>query len=244
MLAWATISCVANAQSALAADNQVKSDSDKYRVIDGTTSPDGRYGIALGFGAKRINWDDLLDERFDWDNKSYFSTYALDAERREDPPNYVVDLSEQRILGETGCEHFTTRQSYSHQECGVVWSPDSKYFVQLTEAKWFYLACRAGRIAAGPKLVGVVDLGKYAEKAASRFLAAHKRKYEGSIALSLGGVTNDGVIDLEIVGQGSSVPNKGDVYFRVNEQIRVRQKAAGLRLETVSIHNAPEDRGN
>jgi hypothetical protein len=34
-----------------------KGDSDKYRVIHGSASPDGRFAIALGFAREQIDWD-------------------------------------------------------------------------------------------------------------------------------------------------------------------------------------------
>jgi hypothetical protein len=42
----------------------VKGDSDKYRVIHGTTSPDGRFAIALGSADEDIGWDSFVDHDF------------------------------------------------------------------------------------------------------------------------------------------------------------------------------------
>jgi hypothetical protein len=223
----------------------VKGDSEKFRVIHGTASPDGRYAIALGFTREKIDWEQLKDSN---NPATYFAEdYISDEAGTVDSENgkllnYVVDLTTGHILGETGCAFFGTKSHYNYRACGVSWSPDSKTFVQLTSEKWNYVSCRAGRITAGPKLVGTVDLGKYAEKNASSYLKAHKHgKYEGSIDIGIDNVTDDGIISLTIYGQKASGDRKGELNFSVAEKIRMRETPAGLRLETVSVRNAPEE---
>jgi hypothetical protein len=54
-------------------------------------------------------------------------------------------------------------------------------------------------------------------------------------------VTDQGVIGLTIMGQGNSGEHKGELYFSVAEQIRVRETPAGLRLEMVKVRNALEE---
>jgi len=119
----------------------VKGDSEKFRVIHGTASPDGRYAIALGLARDKIDWEDFRDKELETGEKIYTA-------EEEDRLNYVVDLPHQRILGKTGCHYFGTKQSYNHRDCVVAWSPDSRTFVQVTNSKWSYDECRAGRITA------------------------------------------------------------------------------------------------
>jgi hypothetical protein len=226
----------------------VKGDSEKFRLIQGTASPDGRYAVALGFTKENIDWKQLED----LDHPGTYSADDYDCEEidKSEPPNpdygkirnYVVDLTTRRILGETGCCYFGTKRNYNYRACGVSWSPDSKNFVQLTSAKWFYVSCRAGRITPGPKLLGNVDVGKYAEKNASSYLKKHKHgNYEGSIDIGIDDVTDGGMISLKIIGQEASGERKGDLNFSVAEKIRMRETPAGLRLETVGVRNAPQE---
>jgi hypothetical protein len=217
----------------------VTGDSEKFRVIHRTASPDGRYAIALGFTKGKIDWETLKDPNSP-------GTYWKEESAHVDPKygktvNYVVNLTTRRILGTTGCGYFGTRDSYNHRECEVFWSPDSKNFVELDSAKWNYLSCRAGRIMAGPKLLGTVDLGRYAEKTASGFLAKHKHpKYYGRVAIGLAGVNDDGMIDLT-VGAGFLSEGQGEQDFDLTERIRLRETPAGLRLETVSVRKSPQE---
>jgi hypothetical protein len=113
----------------------VKGDSEKFRVIHGTASPDGRYVIALGFAGKDVDWDDFVDRM----------EQGL-TEGEEGLRNYGVDLASQKILGETGCNYFGTSRRYNNRECTVTWSPDSLKFVELWDDKWRSTACVAGKI--------------------------------------------------------------------------------------------------
>src|SRR6266403_2604654 len=61
----------------------IKGDSDNYRVIHGSASPEGRFAIALGFARESIDWDALYDKE----------TESYNAESEEDIRNYVVDLA-------------------------------------------------------------------------------------------------------------------------------------------------------
>ena len=190
-----------------------------------------------------VNWDDYKDESFD--DGSYSADAATTAGARErQPVNYLVDLGTRKILGTTGCTHFGTRSRYNHITCSVVWSPDCATFVQVTSDKWSYNECRVGRIADAPKLVGTADLGEAAEISADAFLTARKRpKHEddGSIDLAVGKVTNDGTIHLRLWSQSPSVPNKGEVYYELDEQFRLHNTPKGLRLERLKVRYAPKE---
>ncbi len=78
----------------------VKGDEEKYRVIHGTASPDGRFAIGLGFHRDHIDesdWDSLIQEQGDTSHTYY-------AENEPDIRNYVVDhvrgtLGQQMVVG-------------------------------------------------------------------------------------------------------------------------------------------------
>jgi hypothetical protein len=221
----------------------VTGDSAKYRVIHDTASPDGRYAVALGFTRSDIDWERFKDSDFP-------GTYSANGWQPDDEApdseygkivNYLVDLTTRRILGTTNGDYYGTRQRYNHDQCSVTWSPGSKTFVEVTNWKWGYSRCSAARISSAGKLLGPVDLGKYAEKTAQAFLATRKGpKYNGSIDISVATVTDAGVVNLTILGQGTSGDHKGDVFFSLDESVRVRETPPGLRLEVIGIHASPE----
>jgi hypothetical protein len=211
----------------------VKGDSDKFRVIHGSASPDGRYAIALGFARKDIDWKDFL-QRMD---------EGL-TEGEEGLRNYVVDLASQKILGETGCNYFGTSRRYNHRQCIVRWSPDSLKFVELWDDKWASSACVAGKISPGPKLAGAVDLDKAIGKKTYAFV---KKRFDsenggaGELSLQINKVSNDGMIDLEASEQCRFGDCRGETIFKVNERLHLSDGPNGPRLELLKMRRLPND---
>lgn len=210
----------------------VKGDSDKFRVIHGSVSPDGRYAIALGFARSEIDWDSYKEEV---DGKP---TYFADDE--EDVRNYVIDLAAQKILGETGCNFFGTRKSYNHRECNLTWSGDSTNFVQLWRDKWADWACVAGQIAPGPKLGGVTDLLKVLRLKTYSFLKKRADTMPG-LSIIVEQVSNNGRIELSVSASIRSGERKGEVLFSLAESVQLRKTPNGLRAEVLNIRRLPNE---
>jgi len=212
----------------------VKSDSEKFRVIHGSVSPDGRYAIALGFARNEINWDDFVEkDREDLGGKpTYYS------ESEDDVKNYIVDLTTQKILGETGCNYFGTRQRYNHRECTLTWSSDSTNFVQLWSDKWSDTACVAGQLAPEPKVGGVTDLLKVLEPKTYSFLKKRADTMPG-LSISVEQVGNDGRIELKVAGSISSGERKGEMLFYLAESVQLRKTGNGIRVEVTNIRRLP-----
>lgn len=211
----------------------VKGDSDKYRVIHGSASPDGRFAIALGFAGEPVDWD----ADYDKETASYY------AEGDEGIRNYVVDLAQKKILGQTGAAWPGTRRRYNHPECVVTWSPDSGLFVQLLANKWSSDDCVAGKIVSGPKFVGAVNLLKPLSPKIYAFIKKpFDREEGGALSFYNEKVTNDGAVDMEAAEYESSGDRKGDTNFRVNVRLRVRQTPQGLSIEGVNMRRLPNER--
>ncbi len=208
---------------------RVKGDSEKFRIIQETASPDGRYAMALGFARERVNWNDFVDQA---------NTRIYKAEGEEDLRNYVVDLVQQRILGETGCDYGSTYPSSGRNGCQVVWSPDSSKFAyhQWSGKWWDHLV--AGQIAPGPKLLGVVDLGKEIEKKTFSFLK--KRPDSAALWLDIDQVDNEGVIQIRVdCVVRRSEEREGETLPSLAERLRLHATPAGLRPEMLSIRRVP-----
>jgi len=211
----------------------VKGDSDKYRVIHGSASPDGRFAIALGFAGEPVDWD----ADYDKETASYY------AEGDEGIRNYVVDLAQKKILGQTGAAWPGTRRRYNHPECVVTWSPDSSLFVQLLANKWSSDDCVAGKIVSGPKFVGAVNLLKPLSPKIYAFIKKpFDREEGGALSFYNEKVTNDGAADMEAAEYESSGDRKGDTNFRVNVRLRVRETPHGLSIEGVNMRRLPNER--
>jgi hypothetical protein len=210
----------------------VKGDNDKYRVIHGSTSPDGRLALALGFKRESVDWEALYDK----ETESYYT------EDNEGIRNYVVDLAEKKILGETGAAWPGTRRNYNHPECVVTWSPDSSVFVQLLANKWASDDCVAGKIVSGPKFAGAVNLLKPLSPKIYAFVKKPLgREEEGALYLYNNKVTNDGAVDMEATEYVPAGHRKGDTNFRVNVRLRLRETPKGLSIEDVKMRRLPNE---
>ena len=211
---------------------EVKGDSDKYRVIHGSASPDGRFAIALGFTREPVDWDALHDK----ETESYYT------EDEEGIRNYVVDLAQKKILGETGAAWAGTRRRYNHPECVLSWSPDSSFFVQLLANKWASDDCVAGRIANGPKLVGTVNLLK---TLSPKIYAFVKKRFDpeegGALSFYNAKLTNGGAVEMKAYQYISGGDRKGDTDFGVNVRLHLRETPKGLSLEGVNMRRLPNE---
>lgn len=216
------------------------SDSTKFRLMQQTTSLDGRFafawapskdGVDLETYSSKALFPDEIDSYLDDDN--------------DQSRNYIVDLHADHILGTTGCHYPGTRINYNHRERAVAWSADSTAFLQTTRWKWCTDAFRAGLIKNG-RLVGTVDLLNPATKRAYAYLAVHKNaafsKYVHEIALTIDSieVNNEGVIQCNVSGEvpKSDAPNSS---FSVIERFQLKQTAKGLRLINLDIRYAPKN---
>jgi hypothetical protein len=219
---------------------KVKGDSEKFRVIHRTASPDGRYAIALGFARAQINWDDFIEKTDVMTGAPKEASHTYTARGEQDVQNYVVDLAQKKILGETGCDYFSTEPGPrpGRISCEVKWSPDSTNFVQEWEQK-IYVDCVAGQIAPGPKLVGVVDLRKVIDKST----AAHIKKSRDSIGIwiDVDQVNNDGSIVMKVTGVSRGEEHLWEPVFSLSEKLRVRQISGGLRVEMLNVRRLPNE---
>ena len=210
----------------------VKGDSDKYRVIHGSASPDGRFAIALGFAREPVDWN----AEYDKETESYY------AEGDENIRNYVVDLAQKKILGKTGAAWAGTRRRYNHPECVVTWSPDSSFFVQLLANKWSSDDCVAGKIVSGPRFLGAVNfLNPLSPKIYAFVKKPFHREEGGALSFYNEKVTNDGAVDMEAAEYESSGDRKGDTNFRVNVRLRLRETPQGLSIEGVKMQRLPNE---
>jgi hypothetical protein len=213
----------------------VKGDSVRFRVIHLTASPNGRYAIAIGFAREQINWDEFS---FGAGEQAWSDDYRAQGE--EDLRNYVVDLVQQRILGETGCDYFTTNPGPLPGliSCTVEWSPDSTKFVQEWEQR-SYVACVAGQITAEGKLIGMADLGKEVEKGTFAFL----KKHPASLVIWMENfkLENNDSILVDVIGKKRG-DELGDAVFSLTERLHLRATPDGLRAEILKIRRLPVQR--
>ena len=207
----------------------VQGDSDKFRVIHGSASPDGRFVIAMGLPPGQSDWDALYDEA----TESYFYESGI---YDYDVPNYIIDLAGKKILGKTGCHYLGTKRGYNNRQCIVRWSPDSLKFVQLWDDNWSSTECVAGKINPDLKFAGAVDVLDSIGKKTDAFVG---KRSETGLSLDITKVGNDGVIDLDASETIREVPRRGETVFRVNERVQLSEGPKGSRLQILKMRRLP-----
>ena len=211
----------------------VKGDSDKYRVIRGTASPDGRFAIALGSADEDIDWEALRDSDFPDE-----TAYQVEGDKAR---NYVVDVSQKKILGQTGAAWTGTRRRYNHPECDVWWSPDSSLFIQLLANKWASDDCVAGKIASGPKFVGTVNLMKALTPKVYAYVKRHFDPDGYPLSFYNQKLGNDGAVEMKAAEYISGGERKGDTEFTVGVRLRLHETPKGLGIEGVNMRRLPNE---
>jgi hypothetical protein len=198
-------------------------DSARFRLIQQTTSPDGRFALGFGWADDPVPWEELTNMVIE---ETGYQTYFSDGEDKV--RNYVIDLTTHRILGDSGCRFIGTRHRYNHRECFVSWSPQNRFFVQSFDSKWQTDEASAGWIDAEKGKAAATSILELAEKHAYQLLAARKdrafRKHGESFAITVGwnDILDDGSITLDVTGQ---IPKseEDDSTFRVLERFRIRR---------------------
>lgn len=183
-------------------------DSARFRVIRDSTSPNGRYAVAIGFEEAPKSWDDY--ELFTDELTQMCSYWIEDFDLREKSRNYVVDLSTRRIVGETGGGAYGTPTSIGRGNWSFSWSPDSRWLVQETSDKW---TSDASAHALDPEK-GVIASGALDELAprAEKFLAAKKDRALKTLGKDISAlvnsaeVTNDGKVTVEVLPTQPGLP--------------------------------------
>lgn len=110
-------------------------------IIDGSTSPDGRYAFAYG----------TLPE-----GSKSAAKMATEATGPALEITCLVDVKADRILSMSSVTHSGPKDTYNHNTHTAVWAPDSTLVIQLAGGKWETLQGEAFRIADG-KAVWLTD---------------------------------------------------------------------------------------
>ncbi|MEK7954197.1 hypothetical protein [Luteolibacter soli] len=96
------------------------------KVVEDTTSPDGRMAVAVGLNqAEPVDWSRYA-ERYD-DQSLGFSFEPEELALA----NFLVDLKKDRAVDFLVGNHFGTRAKYNHESYRVAWSEDSKYLIEV-----------------------------------------------------------------------------------------------------------------
>jgi hypothetical protein len=127
-----------------------------WRLIEGSRSRDGTYGIAWGIQGQEVPKGETDEDGF----------IAAEPEA-EGITNYIVNLRTGAILGKTAGSHFGDKSSYNHYTNDVSWSASSGFVAQVCSGKWATFDANLYELqAGGEQLSPAADMLGPAQKAA------------------------------------------------------------------------------
>ncbi|MDB6120205.1 MAG: hypothetical protein JWO08_3986 [Verrucomicrobiaceae bacterium] len=212
-------------------------DNDRYRLIQGTCAPNGRFAMGFGLADEVIDWRALASEGDDIKGQQYYLADAAHFESRI--RNYLVEIKSQKILCETGCHYIGTRRRFNHRECSVIWSPNSRFLIQIFRAKWSSIEAIAGWISESGASK-IIELMSYVTKRSYDYLRESKhrayRRFGENFSLQIYSVdiNNAGLVSLHVTGE---IPKSidADSNFILIERFRIMKNSDGLSLKFVDI---------
>jgi hypothetical protein len=204
--------------------------SPSFRLIEGSASPDGHLALAWAPGkSPRIDWPKFAQGD---------GTYLADDE--DALVNYLVETPGGRIVSTLAGKHFGDKASYNHFDASVLWSPNSKWVLQLLNRKWATQSAHLYCLLPKDKVAGPLNLAA----TASGLAYAHLRKANHAAVARFGtefAITlydaewkDDGFLSLRVLGQIPKSEEEDSVFelalelaFAVdgNGQIEARQKS-------------------
>ena len=202
-----------------------------YRLIEGTASPDLRWGIGWAPAAKKdVDWAEHLQED---------GTYLGEPGKCR---NFLIDLARRERLVEIPSGHFGDKALYNHTGCRAHWSPDSLTVIYSTLGKWHTESSHLVRIDGETGHAAVTDLKANATTAAFAALekyghAAHKKHGEDfaiNVEQPLLYRSGAGAIDLTGLNVPAGKAGEPDASFKVRVQFDENGKITGSRVEEES----------
>ena len=173
--------------------------SEITKIIRGTTSPDGRWAVAVGMPDGSVPVWEVVHDADGGDDTYYVN---LDYEIS----NYLVDLKQDRIVAVLGSCHWGTIKSYNHQHLQILWSPDGRWLAVGHHWKWHTSVSEVHRI--GHKgIERSHDLMPFCEEGLMECYVNHQPlisewKFGDYVMMTMFiGVDNQGEVDIEVSGQ-------------------------------------------
>ena len=158
----------------------------RYKLLDGTASPDGHYAIAWGVpGLSAYRWNALVAA----DDEALVDDLADHPEKVAD---YLVDVRAGRVVLTVRGFHYwnTSASKQNHMGLVAVWAPSGRRAVLLYDSKWTTRAVALVRVAGGQP--AQAELKPALVRAIRSYLVrtggAPYRRDAGDVAIALDGI--------------------------------------------------------
>jgi hypothetical protein len=201
------------------------------KLMDDTVSPDRRFAVAVGTADQsRPQWELMeLDGR---------PTYMIG--ESSNIANYLVSLSDFRVLTRLESNHSGTAGTYNHQVAVFQWSLDSRWLTEEHHWKWYTAQCAVHRIDANGMPQARLDLLPIARSVLLQQMLAKVRGSKPSdfdryaLSMSVQKITTDGYITAKLTAQVPKVDEEG-VYLETTMTAKLLEgRDGGLSLRVTT----------
>lgn len=157
------------------------------KVVDETTSKDGRLAAAVGFlEPGPVDWSQFRQEEI--------QSFNFDADD-EGFANFLIDLKADRVVAVLKAKHFGTRATYNHESYRLAWSDDGKYLIETQSWKWHTATATLHRLDGNGAVISSLDLLPLAKEQLQMLAESeHKvprQKFEEKYGVSLSDASVD-----------------------------------------------------
>ncbi len=192
------------------------------RVIQKSLSPSGRYGVAWTTRQARPQ-----GAKYEEAPDGAVTVHGADVD------NFLVRLSDGKLLAKLAGEHFSDKPSYLSTDHFSHWSPDGSYLVEVNNGRWSTRFADVYRIAKDDRVGERFDLLPFCKTtllAHDKELRNSQKKYENNIVVK--SVQADGTINL-ICGMSVPRSDQDEQIFDVRLQLEPREAAMSARVRSI-----------
>jgi hypothetical protein len=202
------------------------------RVIRETTSPSGRFAMAWS----TIDPKDMNDLEKDWLSKDDDIKYhAKDVEHVR---NYLVRLSDGKIIKQLEGAHFGDSATYNNRFYEPRWSRDSRFLLDLSNLKWRSEVASAYYIGKDDRIAGPYRIALPMRQAARSLLKRWKERRfvsKAPVKFAINRIDDTGIFKAAIE---LAEPKQDGYSFAMT--MRIKPVANMLTSEVLSIKRTEE----
>jgi hypothetical protein len=200
------------------------------RIIRQSISPSKRYAVGWSIEGGKKAIADLEEDQRPADEpvgRSYST------ENRDHVWNYLVRLSDGKVLKKLTGRHFGDRERYNHYTHQMFWSPDEKSFVQVTNWRFGTSFASAYRIGPDDRVSDPVALIPIARRGAVSRLnepkdTAYLTKADATVDITA--IENNGTVKLSV---GFAAPKEPSIDFNMTMKLKPTGRALSADVTSV-----------
>lgn len=213
-------------------------DGRDFRIIEGSLSPDKRFGFGWTFAASTTPVQRKVIEHGE-------GGFVVADDGPGVVENALIRLSDGAVAARSRGKHFGDKAEYNHTAFSALWSANGRYVLELNTGKWstsvgdVYHVSEAGDVVGPFRLLELVraaalkEMKRTAKKPASVDVKSYTFTLSHPVDATAPAVEDSGLIRINV---SSEVPKRESAEsFEFAATIAIKRAAAGLFGEVISM---------